>query len=215
MENSGSAGEITPVPFDFPGAERNRTATPDKPASARPRMRGKSGHTHMNIAAECQDEGNFRPGYAGPGEDMRSWSSRAGLGTVRREPHRMKQERRQDPMAEDDIAHQFRLRRTHPYRFLELMDQRVAQHPDDAKAYFARHQAWSRLDRLDLALADLDKSLALQDRFTAHDAREISFTASVVIAKLSMPTIARADGSDRVEQRLRAVVSGRLPRPAR
>lgn len=72
---------------------------------------------------------------------------------------------------EDDIDRQFRLRRTDPERFLELMNQLVEQKPDDANAYFARHQAWSRLGLLDLALADLDKSLTLEDDYTTHEAR--------------------------------------------
>jgi tetratricopeptide (TPR) repeat protein len=74
-------------------------------------------------------------------------------------------------MADDDIERQFRLMRTAPDQFLEEMNRLVAQRPDDARAYFARHQAWSRLGRSDLALADLDKSQALEDRFTVHDAR--------------------------------------------
>ena len=51
------------------------------------------------------------------------------------------------------------------------MNRRVAQHPTDANAYFARHQAWKRLGYLDLALADLDASLALERHFTTHQVR--------------------------------------------
>jgi tetratricopeptide (TPR) repeat protein len=71
----------------------------------------------------------------------------------------------------DDIDRQFNLRRTDPEKFLELTNQLVEQHPCDPHAYFVRHQAWSRLGQLDLALADLDKSLALKDRSNAHGAR--------------------------------------------
>jgi tetratricopeptide (TPR) repeat protein len=71
----------------------------------------------------------------------------------------------------DDIDRQFHLLRTDPEKFLELTNQLVEQHPDDAHAYFARHQAWKRLGQLDLALADVDKSLSLKDRHSAHDAR--------------------------------------------
>ena len=76
-----------------------------------------------------------------------------------------------DEITNDDIDRQFHLRRTDPEKFLELTNKLVEQHPDDASAYFARHQAWSRLGQLQLALTDIDKSLALQDRHSAHEAR--------------------------------------------
>jgi tetratricopeptide (TPR) repeat protein len=71
----------------------------------------------------------------------------------------------------DDIDRQFHLLRTDPEKFLELTNALVEQHPDDARAYFARHQAWERLGQLDLALADIDASLVLEDRHPAHEAR--------------------------------------------
>ncbi|MFZ2005312.1 MAG: tetratricopeptide repeat protein [Stellaceae bacterium] len=74
-------------------------------------------------------------------------------------------------MDEDDIDRQFQLRRTDPEKFLELVNARVEEHPDDPNAYFARHQGWSRLGLLDLALADLDKALALEDHYVTHRAR--------------------------------------------
>jgi tetratricopeptide (TPR) repeat protein len=76
-----------------------------------------------------------------------------------------------DAITHDDIDRQFDLLRTDPTRFLELTNQLVEQHPDDAHAYFVRHQAWKRLGQLDFALADVDKSLALKDRHGAHEAR--------------------------------------------
>jgi len=76
-----------------------------------------------------------------------------------------------DDITQGDLDREFHLRRTDPKKFLELMNKRVEQHPDDANAYFARHQAWSRIDRLDLALADLDRSLALEDHFVTHRAK--------------------------------------------
>ena len=74
-------------------------------------------------------------------------------------------------MDDDDTYEQSRRWWKQPDQFLDAMNRRVAQNPDDATAYFARHQAWKRLERLDLALADLDTSLTLNDRFTAHEAR--------------------------------------------
>jgi tetratricopeptide (TPR) repeat protein len=76
-----------------------------------------------------------------------------------------------DKITHDDIDRQFRLLRTDPEKFLALTNKLVDQHPDDANAYFSRHSAWSHLDRPDLALADLDKSLALEDHFVTHRAR--------------------------------------------
>lgn len=71
----------------------------------------------------------------------------------------------------DDVDRQFHLLRSDPERFLELTNKLVEQHPTDANAYFVRHQAWSRLGCFDLALADLDTSLGLENHFVTHDAR--------------------------------------------
>lgn len=71
----------------------------------------------------------------------------------------------------DDIDRQFYELLKDPERFLELTNQLVEQHPQDANAYFARHQAWENLGLLQLALADLDKSLALEDHYVTHGAR--------------------------------------------
>jgi tetratricopeptide (TPR) repeat protein len=71
----------------------------------------------------------------------------------------------------DDIDRQFTLLRTNPEKFLGLTNQLVEHQPNDPNAYFVRHQAWKRLGALDLALADLDTSLALEDHYVAHRAR--------------------------------------------
>jgi tetratricopeptide (TPR) repeat protein len=71
----------------------------------------------------------------------------------------------------DDIDRQFYQLRKDPERFLELTNQLVEQHPDDANAYFARHQAWQCLGMSNFALADLDRSLALEDHYVTHRAR--------------------------------------------
>lgn len=44
------------------------------------------------------------------------------------------------------------------------MDDRIRSHPNDPSLYFSRHQAWDRLGRLDLALADVDTALRLDDK---------------------------------------------------
>jgi tetratricopeptide (TPR) repeat protein len=71
----------------------------------------------------------------------------------------------------DDIDRQHRELWKDPERFLELTNQLVEQHPNDPNAYFARHQAWERLGLSNFALADLDRSLALEDHYATHTAR--------------------------------------------
>ena len=51
--------------------------------------------------------------------------------------------------------------RSDPERYLSITDERVRQNPNDESAYFSRHQAWDRLGRVDLALADLDRAITL------------------------------------------------------
>lgn len=76
-----------------------------------------------------------------------------------------------DELSQEEIDRQFQLWRTDPQKFWEVTNRRVEEHPDSPSAYFGRHQAWARLGRLDLALADLDKSLSLEDHSVTHDAR--------------------------------------------
>lgn len=74
-------------------------------------------------------------------------------------------------LTQEEIDRQFQLWRAEPKMFWEVTNRRVAEHPDSPNAYFGRHQAWVRLGRLDLALADLDKALSLEDHFVTHEAR--------------------------------------------
>jgi tetratricopeptide (TPR) repeat protein len=76
-----------------------------------------------------------------------------------------------DEISQEEIDRQFRLWRTDPQKFWEVTNERVNRHPDSARAYFGRHQAWERLGRLDLSLADLDRSLALDDHFVTQRAK--------------------------------------------
>jgi tetratricopeptide (TPR) repeat protein len=71
----------------------------------------------------------------------------------------------------DDIDRQFYQLLKEPERFLELANQLVEQNADDPNAYFTRHQAWGRLGVLELALADLDRALSLEDHYVTHRAR--------------------------------------------
>jgi tetratricopeptide (TPR) repeat protein len=63
----------------------------------------------------------------------------------------------------DHLIDYFHLLRSDTPRFLELCNEAIRQNPNDAPAYFTRHSAWSRLGRSDLALADLDRDIALSN----------------------------------------------------
>jgi tetratricopeptide (TPR) repeat protein len=76
-----------------------------------------------------------------------------------------------DEITHDDIDRQFYLLRTEPQKFLTLTNEFVKQRPRDAGAYFVRHQAWSEVGQPELALADLEKSLELEDRPAPYEAR--------------------------------------------
>jgi hypothetical protein len=57
----------------------------------------------------------------------------------------------------------FDLLRSDPQRYLELAHEIVRQNPTDHLAYFIRHQAFSKLGHHGLALADVDKAIALSE----------------------------------------------------
>jgi tetratricopeptide (TPR) repeat protein len=76
-----------------------------------------------------------------------------------------------DEITHDDVARQFHLLRSDTQKYLKLTNALVEGNPQDADAYFIRHQAWSRLGQLHLALADLDASLAFENHHTTHRAR--------------------------------------------
>jgi tetratricopeptide (TPR) repeat protein len=76
-----------------------------------------------------------------------------------------------DKVTREDIDRQFHLLRTNPAKFLELTNKLVARQPADPNAYFSRHWAWENLGSPDLALDDLDKSLALEDHYVTHSAK--------------------------------------------
>jgi len=67
----GMPSEITPFPFDFPGAERKRPPLPTNPFPRDPECAAEWAHAY-DYCDEQQAKGNFRPGYAGPGKDYRS-----------------------------------------------------------------------------------------------------------------------------------------------
>lgn len=50
-----------------------------------------------------------------------------------------------------------------PEAYLQMMTERLRQDPNDASLYFSRHHASARLGRLDDALADLDRSVEMDD----------------------------------------------------
>ena len=63
------------------------------------------------------------------------------------------------------------LLRTDPKRYLELAEGYVLANPDSSSGYFDRYQAHRRLGQYDLALADLNKVLALEPHWIAYESR--------------------------------------------
>jgi len=62
----------------------------------------------------------------------------------------------------EELRRQYRKLRTDPEGFLAFADEGVRKNPTDPGAYFTRHQGWEHLGRLDLALQDLNTSIALE-----------------------------------------------------
>ena len=74
-------------------------------------------------------------------------------------------------ITDDDLMQHFNLLRTDPQKYLSLADEVVRSNPDDPHAYFSRYQAWNRLGRKDLALADLNKTLSLEHHWITYESR--------------------------------------------
>ncbi len=70
-EIPGAPSEITPLPFDFPGAERSRPPFPRNPFPRDPEC-AEEWAAAYKYCDEQERKGNFKPGYSGPGKDMRS-----------------------------------------------------------------------------------------------------------------------------------------------
>jgi tetratricopeptide (TPR) repeat protein len=71
--------------------------------------------------------------------------------------------RRRQERLEAMTNKKFAILRSDPAKYLEQANEAVRRNPDDPDAYYDRHHAWEELGALDLALADLDKSLALRE----------------------------------------------------
>jgi tetratricopeptide (TPR) repeat protein len=71
----------------------------------------------------------------------------------------------------DDIERKMHLLKTDPERYLELAEEHIIANPDSSDGYFDRYQAHHRLRQYDLALADLDKVLALDPHWIVYEAR--------------------------------------------
>jgi tetratricopeptide (TPR) repeat protein len=71
----------------------------------------------------------------------------------------------------DVLSEQFNLLRTDPQKYLSLADEFVRSNPDVPDGYFSRHHAWGRLGRKDLALADLNKAISLEQHWINYESR--------------------------------------------
>ncbi len=71
FEVPGMPNEITPAPFDFPGAERKKPPIPTNPFPRDPDCAAEW-DAAWEYCGQMEKEGKFRPGYSGPGKDLRS-----------------------------------------------------------------------------------------------------------------------------------------------
>ncbi len=71
----------------------------------------------------------------------------------------------------ETLTEHFGLLKSNPIEYLRLADELVGQNPRDPIAYFSRHHAWVELGKLQLALADLDRSLELERHGVTYAAR--------------------------------------------
>ena len=58
-----------------------------------------------------------------------------------------------------------------PEKYIEMISGFIKADPTDHVGYFSRHQAWVRVGRLDKALDDIDRAIALNDSVIGHLSR--------------------------------------------
>lgn len=58
-----------------------------------------------------------------------------------------------------------------PEKYIEMISEMIDLDPTDPSGYFSRAHGWERVGRLDKALNDFDKTIALKDRMTARLSR--------------------------------------------
>lgn len=76
-----------------------------------------------------------------------------------------------DTVTADDLTNQIGLLHADPQKYLELVERYIQQNPSDPHGYFARHQAWMRLDKPELALEDLNRELDLVVKESVFECR--------------------------------------------
>ena len=86
-----------------------------------------------------------------------------------------------------DIKAQHELLRSDPHAYVDSITRTIAADPDDSHAYFDRHLGWLALNRRDLALADLDRAIAMRPHPMGYLAR------GRILAKLGRHEMALAD----------------------
>jgi tetratricopeptide (TPR) repeat protein len=73
----------------------------------------------------------------------------------------------------EHLMQNFDLLRTDPRKYLDLADELIRSNPDSPDGYFSRSQAWDSLGRKDLALADLNKTLSLEQHWVNYESRGV------------------------------------------
>jgi tetratricopeptide (TPR) repeat protein len=66
-----------------------------------------------------------------------------------------------EPETPDEILELHELRRADPQRFLEVINERIRENPQNFRPYVTRHFVWSDLGEPRRALADMDKVIEL------------------------------------------------------
>jgi tetratricopeptide (TPR) repeat protein len=115
----------------------------------------------------------------------------------------------------DDLERNFYLLRSDPEKYLAMAEELVRSDPTSPDGYWSRHLAHEKLQRYDLALADLNKVLSIEQKWILYESRGNVLCASAVTARHWTISIARKKSIRTIGRRLRSSLSRRLLRPIR
>jgi tetratricopeptide (TPR) repeat protein len=71
----------------------------------------------------------------------------------------------------EDLERNFDLLRYEPEKYLAMAEELVRTDPDSPDGYWSRYQARARLQQYELALADLNKVLSLEEKWIIYESR--------------------------------------------
>jgi tetratricopeptide (TPR) repeat protein len=67
-----------------------------------------------------------------------------------------------EPTTPEELSALHKILRTDPQRYLRIVSRWILDNPESASAYFSRHFAWMDIGEPQLALQDLNKTIALE-----------------------------------------------------